>query len=141
MTTTATPERSLEQRLEALNRANDVRTARARLKKDLKAGRRSIDSLLVHPPDFILTMKLFDLLLHVPKWGRVKVTKALKETRISPSKTIGGMSERQRFELLRLMRQADAERESESEKRRRACERDSQRAERQRAYQREYRRP
>ena len=120
------PERSRVQRLEALDRANDVRTKRARLKKDVKAGRRSIDSLLVHPPDYILTMKLFDLLLHVPKYGRVKVSEALKRTRISPSKTIGGMSERQRFELLRLMRQADSERESES-------------AKRQRAYQREYR--
>ena len=33
------PERSLTQRMDALKRANDIRTRRARLKRDLKAGR------------------------------------------------------------------------------------------------------
>ena len=33
------PERSLAQRMDALKRANDIRTRRAQLKRDLKAGR------------------------------------------------------------------------------------------------------
>jgi len=36
--------------MEALKRANDIRTARAKLKKDLKAGRRTIQDLLNEPP-------------------------------------------------------------------------------------------
>ena len=40
--TTAAPERSLVQRMEALQRANEIRTKRASLKRDLKAGRVSI---------------------------------------------------------------------------------------------------
>jgi hypothetical protein len=100
----AAPERSLTQRLDALGRANDVRTRRAQLKKDLKAGRCSIDALLDDPPDYILTAKVFDMLLAVPKYGRVKVNKVLTQCRISPSKTIGGLSERQRKELVRLLR-------------------------------------
>jgi hypothetical protein len=100
----AAPERSLTQRLDALGRANDVRTKRAQLKKDLKAGRCSIDALLDDPPDYILTAKVFDMLLAVPKYGRVKVNKVLTQCRISPSKTIGGLSERQRKELVRLLR-------------------------------------
>ena len=36
------------------------------------------------------------MLLAVPKYGRVKVNKMLLTCRISPSKTIGGLSERQR---------------------------------------------
>lgn len=39
-------ERSLTQRLDALERANLVRTRRAKLKLELKAGRCSIDMLL-----------------------------------------------------------------------------------------------
>jgi hypothetical protein len=100
----AAPERSLTQRLDALNRANLVRTRRAKLKKDLKAGRCSIHTLLLDPPDYIETAKVFDMLLAVPKYGRVKVNKVLTQCRISPSKTIGGLSERQRDELVRLLR-------------------------------------
>jgi hypothetical protein len=98
------PERSLTQRLDALNRANLVRTRRAKLKKDLKAGRASIHDLLTSTPEFLETAKVFDLLLAVPKYGRVKVNKVLTQCRISPSKTIGGLSERQRDELVRLLR-------------------------------------
>ena len=38
----ATPERSLDQRMNALSKANEVRTLRAQLKRDLKARRVSI---------------------------------------------------------------------------------------------------
>jgi len=100
----AAPERSLRQRLDALDRANLVRTRRAKLKKDLKAGRVSIHTLLQNPPDYIETAKVFDMLLAVPKYGRVKVTKVLSQCRISTSKTIGGLSDRQRDELVRLLR-------------------------------------
>ena len=98
------PERSLVQRMEALQRANDVRSRRAQLKRDLKAGRQPIHELLLHPPEFLETAKVFDLLLAVPKYGRVKVNKILTQCRISPSKTIGGLSERQRRELVAFMR-------------------------------------
>ena len=97
--TTAAPERSLVQRMEALQRANEIRTKRAALKRDLKAGRASIHVLLLEPPEYIETAKVFDMLLAVPKYGRVKVNKVLQVCRISPSKTIGGLSERQRAEL------------------------------------------
>lgn len=100
----AAPERSLTQRLDALNRANEIRTQRAALKKDLKAGRTNIHSLLQDPPPYVETAKVMDMLLAVPKYGRVKVNKVLSQCRISPSKTIGGLSERQRDELVGLLR-------------------------------------
>jgi S13-like protein len=98
------PERSLAQRMEALRRANDIRTRRARLKRDLKAGRESIHGLLLDPPEYLETAKVFDLLLAVPKYGRVKVNRILTQCRISPSKTVGGLSERQRNELVSFLR-------------------------------------
>lgn len=100
----AAPERSLVQRMEALQRANDIRSRRAQLKRDLKAGRQPIHELLLDPPKYLETAKVFDLLLAVPKYGRVKVNKILSMCRISPSKTIGGLSQRQRTELVDLMR-------------------------------------
>jgi hypothetical protein len=90
--------------MEALQRANDIRSRRAQLKRDLKAGRQPIAELLLNPPEYLETAKVFDLLLAVPKYGRVKVNKILTNCRISPSKTIGGMSERQRAELVDLLR-------------------------------------
>jgi hypothetical protein len=100
----AAPERSLHQRMDALQRANEIRSQRAQLKRDLKAGRHSIHALLLNPPEYVETAKVFDMLLAVPKYGRVKVNKILAYCRISPSKTIGGLSERQRSELVSLLR-------------------------------------
>jgi hypothetical protein len=100
----ATPERSLNQRMDALAKANEIRTARAQLKRDLKAGRISIHQLLLEPPEFLETAKVMDMLLAVPKYGRVKANKVLQTCRISPSKTIGGLSDRQRAELVSLLR-------------------------------------
>jgi len=75
----------------------------AALKRDLKSGRRSIHTLLLNPPEYVETAKVFDMLLAVPKYGRVKVNKILAHCRIAPSKTIGGLSERQRSELVSLL--------------------------------------
>jgi hypothetical protein len=100
----AAPERSLAQRLDALKRANDIRTRRARLKRELKAGRVQIQGILLDPPEYVQTAKVFDLLLAVPKYGRVKANRILTQCRISPSKTIGGLSERQRDELVSHLR-------------------------------------
>jgi hypothetical protein len=103
-TLTQAPTRSLDQRMEALNRANDIRVKRARLKRDLKAGDLRIEQVIADPPEFVLTAKVYDMLVAVPRLGRVKVTRLLTQCRISQSKTVGGLSERQRGELLELFR-------------------------------------
>lgn len=102
--TSITPIRTLEQRLDALRRANEIRSRRARLKKDLKNGTVKIDQILGDPPDFIRTAKVVDILLAVPNCGKVKSAKLLNHCRISPNKTVGGLSERQRRELTALFR-------------------------------------
>jgi hypothetical protein len=100
---TQAPVRSPDQRMEALKRANDIRVRRAKLKRDLKLGQVRIDSILREPPDFVATAKVFDMLMAVPKFGRVKATRFLNQARISQSKTVGGLSERQRSELIGLL--------------------------------------
>lgn len=90
--------------MDALRRANEIRTRRAQLKRDLKAGRVSITVIIDDPPEFMLTAKVFDVLMAVPKYGKVKATRYLNHCRISQGKTIGGLSDRQRSELLELLR-------------------------------------
>lgn len=97
------PERRLASQMDALRRANDIRTRRAQLKMDLKSGRVSLDVLLRDPPDYLQTAKVFDMLLAVPRFGRVKANKLLTKCRIAPSKKIGGLSQRQRDELIELL--------------------------------------
>jgi hypothetical protein len=101
---TQAPTRSLEQRMEALRRANDIRVRRARLKKDLKTGRVRVQDILADPPDYVGTAKVFDMLMAVPKFGRVKAARFLNQCRISQSKTVAGLSERQREELVNLFK-------------------------------------
>jgi hypothetical protein len=96
------PARSLDQRMDALRRANEIRVRRAQLKKDLKDGRVQVEEVLRRPPDFVETAKVFDILMAVPKFGRVKAARFLNQCRISQSKTVGGLSERQRTELIGL---------------------------------------
>ncbi len=103
-TSAPVPERTNEQRMKALGRANEIRTARAQLKRDLKAGKMKIETLLLDPPEYVLSAKAFDMILAVPKYGRVKANKILTQCRISPSETIGGLSERQRAELVQFLK-------------------------------------
>lgn len=102
-TSMAAPERSVAQRMEALKRANAVRSYRAGVKRDMKQRRVTPVELLLDPPAQLGSMKVFDLLIATPKWGRVKVQKTLNQTRVSPSKTVGGLSPRQRAELVGLV--------------------------------------
>ena len=99
---TAAGGRSLDQRMDALRRANDIRVKRAQLKKDLKLGQLRIDEILRDPPEYVSTAKVLDMLMAVPKFGRVKAARFLNQCRISQSKTVGGLSERQRAELVGL---------------------------------------
>jgi hypothetical protein len=102
-TTPQTPERSQQQRLDALKRANDIRSERARLKERLRAGELTISDVLGDPPPCVHTAKVLDLLLAVPKYGRVKANRVLERCRVSQARTINGLTPRQRKELLDML--------------------------------------
>jgi len=98
------PAQTLEQRLRALRQANEIRSRRAALKKELASGRVRIADVLAQPPAYAKTAKVRDLLLAVPKVGPARAARVLSRCRIAPAKTVGGMSERQRRELIELFR-------------------------------------
>jgi hypothetical protein len=98
------PVRSLDQRMDALRRANEIRVRRALpfFRSFLSWAR--IEDILRNPPGYVETAKVFDMLMAVPKFGRVKAARFLNQCRISQSKTVGGLSDRQRAELVGLLR-------------------------------------
>jgi hypothetical protein len=69
-----------------------------------QAGSAQIELILRDPPEYVETAKVFDILMAVPKFGRVKAARFLNQCRISQSKTVGGLSDRQRAELVALLR-------------------------------------
>jgi S13-like protein len=91
-----------EQRLGALAKANEVRSARAHLKRDLAAGRVDLGRVLSDPPVCAQTAMVRDLLLAVKKVGPARVNRAFAQCRIADTKTVGGLSDRQRAALIRL---------------------------------------
>jgi hypothetical protein len=93
---------SSEQRRHALQQANQVRSERARLKKDLATGTVGLVEILARPPACARTARVGDLLLALPKIGSVKAGRILARCRISDSKTVAGLTDRQRAELAKL---------------------------------------
>jgi hypothetical protein len=98
------PGRSREQRLRALEQANEVRTARAKLKRELASGKIELVQILADPPACVRTARIRDVLLVVPKIGSVRAGRILAQCRIAHSKTLGGLTDRQRGELINLFR-------------------------------------
>ena len=96
----AAPERSLVQRMEALQRANEIRTRRAQLKRDLKGGRRTLESVLRDPPEYVLTAKIIELLLELPRYGRVRVEQVLADCGIATNRRVEQLSDEQRVALV-----------------------------------------
>lgn len=93
-------DRTESSRAAALVLANQVRFARARMKQQLRAGALDAAVLVRTPPDYLASMKTHKFLIALPGWGPSKARKVMGRTRISDAKTIGGLSDRQRDELV-----------------------------------------
>jgi DNA uptake protein ComE-like DNA-binding protein len=78
-------------------------SAKATLKKQLAAGTIELAQILAAPPAVLRTARLRDLLIAVPKIGPVKAARILAHCRTAPSKTLGGLTDRQRRELISLL--------------------------------------
>lgn len=105
VTAMTTPEWSLEQRREALERANGVRVSRAIFKARVKRQPMLAVEMLRQPRPAFATMKVHALMLAIPRVGPVSANKMLKLTGASPSKTLEGLTARQRHELAFVLEQ------------------------------------
>jgi len=93
---TDSKKRETSQCMEALARANKVRLARAALKRDISAGRRSITEVIMESPWEVESMSLGELLCAQRRWGRARSRKLLSSTALSEGKRVGTLTERQR---------------------------------------------
>jgi len=89
-------ERGTAQCMEALARANQVRLARAALKRDISAGRRSVTGVIEDSPWEADSMSLSELLCSQRRWGRARSRKLLSSAALGEGKKIGSLTERQR---------------------------------------------
>jgi hypothetical protein len=97
------PQRTADERRDALEEANRVRFARAQTKRDLKSGRLGIYDLLMDPSEELRGAKVEEMLLAVKGMGRIKVTRVMRDSGISRSKTLVGLTHGQRDRLIRAL--------------------------------------
>ena len=88
--------RGTAQCMEALARANEVRLARAALKRDVSAGRRSVTDVIQDCPWEAESMSLSELLCSQRRWGRARSRKLLSSAALGEGKKVGSLTDRQR---------------------------------------------
>jgi hypothetical protein len=84
------------QYMRALERANEVRLARAELKRRVADGEARVADVVLTSPWEARSMAVADLLMSQRRWGRTRARRFLAGIPMSETKTIGSMTERQR---------------------------------------------
>jgi len=87
---------SAPQHLQALERANAVRLARAALKRGVAAGEICVADIILDAPWEAESMTVADLLTSQRRWGHTRCRRFLQSIPLSETKTVGSMTERQR---------------------------------------------
>lgn len=98
---TPAPVQTMPQHMQALARANQVRLARAALKREIAAGHRDVIEVLEELPWEIESMSLIELLTSQRSWGRTRARKFLVGLMLPENKRIGSLTSRQRLMLIR----------------------------------------
>jgi hypothetical protein len=84
------------QRLRALERANEIRLARAGLKRRIAEGEISAAEVILDPPCAAESWEIGELLMSQRRWGSSRCRKFLLRNQISETKPVGALTERQR---------------------------------------------
>lgn len=87
----------------ALLKANGLRTRRARLKRQMKAGRANVGVLLLDPPPDIEGMRIEEFLRSARAVGTVKAGRFCRIAKVAPSEKIGRLPLTTRCLLLTLL--------------------------------------
>jgi hypothetical protein len=103
MNMTATIAPAGPQYMRALERANQVRLARAELKRRVAIGEVDVAEVILDCPWEAESMAVADLLMSQRRWGQTRCRKFLSQIPMSESKRIGSMTERQRRTLAAML--------------------------------------
>jgi hypothetical protein len=98
--TESKPRGDTSQCMQALARANEVRLARAALKRDVSAGRRQVTEVVLESPWEAESMSLSELLCSQRRWGRARSRKLLSSIALNEAKRVGTLTDRQRRILI-----------------------------------------
>lgn len=98
----AVPERSDDQRRQALAEAQRVRGVQAEVKQMLKAGEVSFAEVLTRAGDAdeVARLRVIDALKSLPRIGPVRARRLMERLDIAASRRLGGLGERQTAALL-----------------------------------------
>ena len=110
MNATATSAPAGPQNMRALARANEVRLARAQLKREVAFGEIDVAEVIVDCPWEAQSMAVADLLMSQRRWGQTRCHKLLARLPISEQKTVGSMTDRQRRVLVAMLASTDHDR-------------------------------
>jgi hypothetical protein len=108
MNATATIAPAGPQYMRALERANQVRLARAELKRRIALGEIDVADVVLDCPWEAASMAVADLLMSQRRWGQTRCRKFLANMAMSERKTIESMTDRQRQTLAALLRSSRA---------------------------------
>ena len=103
MGNSATVSAGQDQHLRALEYANRVRLARARMKRKIAAGELSATEVVLNCPWQAHSMSISDLLMSQKRWGRTRCRRLLVSLGITENKQIGTLTERQRLALAAVL--------------------------------------
>lgn len=84
------------QRLRALERANQIRLARAALKRSIALGEVSAAEVILDCPAAAHSWPIGDLLMSQRRWGSTRCRKFLSGNHIVETKPVGTLTDRQR---------------------------------------------
>jgi hypothetical protein len=99
----ATIDAGQEQHLQALEYANRVRLARARMKRRIAAGELSAAEVILSCPWQAHSMSISDLLMSQKRWGRARCKRLLVALGVPENKQVGTLTERQRLALAAML--------------------------------------
>ena len=99
----ATVDAGQEQHLRALEYANRVRLARARMKRKIAAGELCAADVVLSCPWQAHSMAISDLLMSQKRWGRTRCRRLLVSLGIPEIKQLGTLTERQRRALAAVL--------------------------------------
>src|SRR2546421_9638154 len=103
MNATATIAPAGPQHMRALQRANEVRLARAELKRRVAFGKTDVAEVILDCPWEADSMAVADLLVSQRRWGQTRCHKLLAQLPMSEQKTVGSMTDRQRYALASML--------------------------------------
>lgn len=102
-----TPLAERSQRLQALERANQIRVARSALKRRIAAGTVTASAAILSGRSELERMAVGELLLCQPRWGRARCQGFLMSVPMSETKTVGSMTDRQRAQVAAMLSAQD----------------------------------